>query len=157
MKLTIFDDFRRDAAFSLRSLRRSPAFTLVAMLCLALGIGANAAVFSVLNAVLLRPLPYAEPDRLVRIYESFGTRTRSSGSFADFHDWQEQSHGFAALAAWVEASLALQGSRGRPSCSRCWGCVPCWAGPSRPAARSRGTSSCSARSSGAAGSAAKSR
>ncbi|HEY4588380.1 MAG TPA: ABC transporter permease [Thermoanaerobaculia bacterium] len=112
MKLTILDDFRRDVAFSLRSLRRSPAFTLVAMLCLALGIGANAAAFSVLNAVLLRPLPYAEPDRLVRIYETFGSLTRSSSSFADFHDWQEQSHHFAALAAWVEASLALQGDAG---------------------------------------------
>lgn len=82
------------------------------MLCLALGIGANAAVFSVLNAVLLRPLPYAGPDRLVRIYEAFGTHTRSSASFADFHDWQEQSHGFTALAAWVEASLTLQGGAG---------------------------------------------
>ena len=71
----------------------------MAVLCLALGIGANAAIFSVLNAVLLRPLPYAEPDRLVRIYETIGDAGPGSVSFANFQDWQEQSSGFERLAA----------------------------------------------------------
>jgi putative ABC transport system permease protein len=108
--VTWLDDLRRDLRFGLRSLRRSPGFTVVAVLCLALGICANAAIFSVLNAVLLRPLPYAQPDRLVRIYETFGTHTRSSASFADVHDWQEQSSSFEGMAAWLEVSLTLQGA-----------------------------------------------
>jgi putative ABC transport system permease protein len=115
MKPTILDDFRRDAVFSLRSLRRSPAFTLVAVLCLALGIGANAAIFSVLNAVLLRPLPYAEPERLVRAYETLsGGGRRGSVSFANFLDWREQGTGFERLAAWAEGSFTLQGAGGQP-------------------------------------------
>ncbi|HEY4588109.1 MAG TPA: ABC transporter permease, partial [Thermoanaerobaculia bacterium] len=115
MKPPILDDFRRDAAFSLRSLRRSPAFTLVAVLCLALGIGANAAIFSVLNAVLLRPLPYAEPERLVRAYETLsGGGRRGSVSFANFLDWREQGTGFERLAAWAEGSFTLQGAGGQP-------------------------------------------
>jgi putative ABC transport system permease protein len=110
MRSTILDDFRRDVAFSLRSLRRSPAFTFVAVLCLALGIGANAAIFSVFNAVLLRPLPYAEPERLVRAYETFsGGRHHGSVSFANFLDWREQGTAFERLAAWAEIDLILQG------------------------------------------------
>jgi len=85
--VTWLDDLRRDVRFSLRSLRRSPAFTIVAMLCLALGIGANAALFSVLNAALLRPLPYPEPDRLVRIYEKLGERGSGSVSVPNYRDW----------------------------------------------------------------------
>src|SRR5215470_18049256 len=67
--LTLLDDVGRDVRFGLRTLRRSPGFVAAALLCLGLGIGANAAVFSVIDAVLLRPLPYGEPDRLVRLYE----------------------------------------------------------------------------------------
>src|ERR1700760_3852166 len=100
--ITWLDDLRRDVRFGLRSLRRSPAFTVVAVLCLTLGIGANAALFSVLNAVLLRPLPYPEPDRLIRVYETFGGQGRTgSVSPPNYRDWVEQSTGFEALAAWL--------------------------------------------------------
>jgi len=102
------DDLGRDVRFALRSLLRSPAFSTVAVLCLALGIGANAALFSVLNAVLLRPLPFAEPDRLVRIYEKTAEK-QGSVSVANFLDWQEQSTGFERLAAYQDGSLNLQG------------------------------------------------
>jgi putative ABC transport system permease protein len=109
--VTWLDDVRRDVRFGLRSLRRSPGFAAVAVLCLGLGIGANAAIFSVLNAVLLRPLPYAEPDRLVRAYETFGpTHGRGSVAYANFHDWKEQGTDFEHLTAWVAASLNLQGN-----------------------------------------------
>ena len=105
----LLDDIRRDVRVGLRSLRRSPAFTLVAVLCLALGIGANAAIFSVINAVLLRPLPYAEPDRLVRIYESYGKGGQGSVSVPNFRDWREQGTAFSQLAAWQSGSFNLQG------------------------------------------------
>jgi predicted permease len=109
--VTWLDDIRRDVVFALRSLRRSPGFTAVAVLCLALGIGANAAIFSVINAVLLKPLPYAEPDRLVRAYETSKTfNGHGSVSFPNFHDWGGQISSLEHLTAWTAASVALQGS-----------------------------------------------
>jgi predicted permease len=103
-------DLGRDARFALRSLARTPAFSAVAVLCLALGIGANAALFSVLNAVLLRPLPFVEPDRLVRLYETQGEKGQGSVSVPNFRDWQAQNTGFEQLAAWEDGSLNLQGN-----------------------------------------------
>jgi putative ABC transport system permease protein len=105
--VTWLDDLRRDVRFGLRSLRRSPGFTIVAVLCLALGIGANAALFSVLNAVLLRPMPYPEPDRLVRIYETMEAFGEGSVSGPNYRDWVVQATGFESLAAWVRGSRNL--------------------------------------------------
>ena len=106
--VTWLDDIRRDVRFGLRSLRRSPGFTVVAVLCLALGIGANAALFSVLNAVLLRPLPYPEPDRLVRVYETMETFGEGSVSGPNYRDWVAQSTGFESLVASIRGSRNLQ-------------------------------------------------
>jgi predicted permease len=104
------DDLRRDVRFGLRSLGRSPGFAAVAILCLALGIGANAAIFSVVNAVLLRPLPYPEADHLVRVYESFPGGMYGSVSVPNYRDWLAQSDGFEQLAAWRVGSRNLRGS-----------------------------------------------
>lgn len=108
------DDIWRDLRFGLRSLLRSPGFAAVAILCLALGIGANAALFSVLNAVLLRPLPFAQPDRLVRIFEKQGGMSQGSVSVPNFRDWAEQSTSFEQLAAYQIGNRNLQQGTGEP-------------------------------------------
>lgn len=97
--------------YALRSLRRSPGFTSVAILTLALGIGANTAVFSLINAVLLRPLPYAEPHRLVLIWESapfFGLHD-SPVSPANYADWKIQARSFEEMGALEDRGFRLSG------------------------------------------------
>jgi putative ABC transport system permease protein len=89
-----------DLRYAIRSLRKSPGFTVVAVLTLAIGIGANTAIFSAIHAVLLRPLPYPEPDRVVFIRE---TRAVSglpgSVSPLNYLDWKSQNSVFDAMAA----------------------------------------------------------
>src|SRR5215211_4001589 len=87
------DDFRQDITYALRQFRRAPAFTLVAALTLALGIGATTAIFGVVNAVLLKPLPFAEPDRLVKVWPK-GASGRQPFSSADFLDYRAQARAF---------------------------------------------------------------
>jgi putative ABC transport system permease protein len=97
------DDLRRDLALGLRQLRRQPAFAAAAALTMALGIGANAAVFSLVRAVLLRPLPFAEPERLVTLHSTGPDRTRQPFSLPDFLDLREQNRtllGLAGYGAW---------------------------------------------------------
>jgi putative ABC transport system permease protein len=96
--------------YALRTLARSRGFTIVAILTLSLGIGANSAIFSVVNAVLLQPLPYADPDRLVLLWgaDRAGGDRRSQISFTDMDDWRKQNHVFEDVAAdehW-DASMA---------------------------------------------------
>ena len=107
---SLFQDIR----FCVRMLIRQPGFTAVAVLALALGIGANTAIFSVVNAVLLRPLPYPASDQIVRVYNNNPSRgwSRSSISFQDFVDWKEQSKAFAYMAAFNPRSTNLSGEQG---------------------------------------------
>src|SRR5262245_24036582 len=90
----------QDIAFGLRMMGKRPGFTLVAILTLALGIGATTAIFSVINAVLLRPLPFADPDRLVTISETHPEAPRLQVATPDFEDWQQQARSFEGLAAY---------------------------------------------------------
>jgi ABC-type antimicrobial peptide transport system permease subunit len=86
--------FWEDLRYSLRLFRKSPGFTLVAGLALALGIGANTAIFSVVNGVLLRPLPYLDPGRLVAVYESTRDFSENSLAYPSFLDWQRENRSF---------------------------------------------------------------
>ncbi|HEV8040881.1 MAG TPA: ABC transporter permease [Bryobacteraceae bacterium] len=102
-----------DLRFALRTFLKSPGFTAVAILALALGIGANAALFSVINAVLLKPLPYPDSARLVRIFETFLPGGYGTVSTPNFLDWHRQNHVFDHLEAFGNGSLNLQ-SNGEP-------------------------------------------
>ncbi len=93
------ESLRKDLAFSARSLLRKPGFALIAIFTLALGIGANTAIFSVINGVLLRSLPYEAADRLVMVWETSRTSQRIHVSHLNFIDWREQSRGFEAMSA----------------------------------------------------------
>jgi predicted permease len=98
-----------DLRYGVRLLVKSPGFTLVALFTLALGIGANTAIFSVLDAVLLRPLPYAEPERLAMIWEdaSFASFPKNTPSPANYWDWKQRNHSFVDMAAIRTASVSL--------------------------------------------------
>ena len=92
----------QDLRYALRTLRKNPSFTTVAILTLALGIGANTAIFSVVHTVLLRPLPYPDPDRLVMLGERSPARgfDQEKVSGPDFIDWRRQNHVFESMAFW---------------------------------------------------------
>src|SRR5690606_26325525 len=109
-------DVVQDARYALRVLARSPGFAVVAVLTLALGIGANTAIFSVVDAVLLEPLPYADPDRLVMVWQTdrvSGTE-REPASVPDYFDVRERSRVFEELAAFAWAYGGLLGEDGEP-------------------------------------------
>ncbi|HEU4631413.1 MAG TPA: ABC transporter permease [Gemmatimonadaceae bacterium] len=109
--LTGADDVLRDFRLGARSLARTPLFTALALLTFALGIGANTAVFSVVNAILLRPLPFPEADRLVRVYEAMKSTPEQGWSVSrpNLEDWRAQSRSFEQLAAYQSAGAVLGG------------------------------------------------
>jgi predicted permease len=111
------DSLGRDARFGARALRRTPGFAVVAILVIALGIGINAALFTVVRGVLLRPLPFQDPQRLVRLYEQivgngfdFPYNNDAGGIFAE---WEKQSHGFTGMAIRGYAGYNLSGTQGQ--------------------------------------------
>src|SRR5213596_1498560 len=102
-----------DLTLALRQLRKSPGFTFVAVLTLALGIGANTAIFSIVNAVLLRPLPYPDADRIMVLNESSGPGQDYSVALPDYFDWRNENTVFEHLAATHKESRNLSGIPGR--------------------------------------------
>ena len=98
-----------DLRYALRALARTPGFTLAVVLTLALGIGVNSAIFSVVYGVLLRPLPYASPEQLVVLYGRYPQFGRTSTSLPDFQDWRAGTHSFEQLAAMHKAGFVLTG------------------------------------------------
>jgi putative ABC transport system permease protein len=110
--------FFQDLRYGMRSLLKKPGFTLTAVIALALGIGANTAIFSVINGVLLRSLSYANPDRIVMLWERSVTESRRQTqnviSPANFLDWQKQSASFEQMAAVADQRVNLTGGTGEP-------------------------------------------
>jgi putative ABC transport system permease protein len=100
-------NFLKDIRYGCRSLARHPAFTAVALITLALGIGANTAIFSVVNAVLLRPLPYNDPDRIVWFWDTQPQLATAPTSLPDFLGWKEQNQSFESVAAFLSGNMFL--------------------------------------------------
>jgi hypothetical protein len=103
----------QDIRYSLRTLRKSPGFTIVAILTLALGIGANTAIFSVVQNVLLAPLPYFQPNRLVLVLQdNLALKHIIMNSYPDFLDWQRSARSFESMGAfaWWDYDLTAPGS-----------------------------------------------
>ena len=102
------DSLWKDLSFAVRVLWKSPGFSVVALLALVLGIGANTAIFSVVNAVLLRPMPFQDPDRIVMVWEtSPRTKKNNVANPQNFADWQKRNRSFEKMAAYVPFQLGM--------------------------------------------------
>lgn len=104
---------KRDCGYALRSMRQNRSFTIITVLTLALGIGANTAIFSVVNGVLLHPLPYADSDRIVRLHESAPRITKEPVSFSvqELIDYRNQNHSFSGIAEYHSMWFTLLGGK----------------------------------------------
>src|SRR5579864_1309888 len=103
----------KDIRYGARVLWKAPAFTLVALFALVLGIGANTAIFSVINAVFLKPLPFHDPDRLAMVWEqSPHTHTTNVANPQNIADWIKRNHSFERIAGFVETDMNLTGEGG---------------------------------------------
>jgi putative ABC transport system permease protein len=109
---SLMSSFQQDIRYGIRSLWVRPLFTLVAVAALGLGIGANTAIFSVVNALLLQPLPYTQPERLVWIWErNPGSAIEDEPiSIPNYRDWREQNQSFSELTAWARTQVVLTGA-----------------------------------------------
>jgi len=110
--MTLVEDLR----FSIRTFRKNPGFVVVAVLALALGMGANSAMFSVIDGVLLRPLPFPEADRLVNVWETNATRNiaRFPAAAANYYDWRKQNQVFSGLGAYQGSTFNIATNDGAP-------------------------------------------
>ena len=111
-KTNLLGDLLQDLRFGIRMLLKNPGFTIVAIIALALGIGANTAIFSVVNTVLLRPLPYKNPERLVMVWEENSKQgfPRDTPAAANYIDWRDQNHVFESMSAMTDVSFNLTGT-----------------------------------------------
>ncbi len=111
------ESLARDLRFSLRTLRRTPGFTVIAILVMALGIGANVALFTVVRGVLLKPLPFQDPDRLVMLYEAGlhadNTESYNVVSGGMYAEWKKQNRSYSSLALAQGIRVGLSGSGGQ--------------------------------------------
>jgi putative ABC transport system permease protein len=106
----LLQELGQDIRYGLRQLRRNPGFTAVAVLTLALGIGANTAIFSLIDAVMLRPLPFPDSGRLMSVISSLqSSNTPDNASYPDFLDWRARNHVFSSIAAWRQDNYNLTG------------------------------------------------
>src|SRR5215471_6000864 len=108
----VFETVFQDIRFAVRTLLKAPAFTLTAVIALALGIGANTAVFSVVNGILLKPLGFKEPDRLMRVWEHGNGLDHAAIAYLNFKDWKDINSSFDELAAFRDTAFALEGREG---------------------------------------------
>ena len=106
-RIETLDVLKQDAMYALRTMRARPTFAAAIALTLALGIGATTAIFSVVNAVLLRPLPYQDADRIVQLVETWREFDRGAASGGHYSDWSQQARSFEAMALWQSRTMNL--------------------------------------------------
>jgi hypothetical protein len=112
-RVNLLDDFSRDLRYAIRGLRRNASFTAIAVITLALGIGANSAIFSVVNAVLIKPLPYPDPDALVGVWHSYVRQSVKSNSLnmsgPMYFGYREQNRTFEKFGVWSSGAASVTG------------------------------------------------
>src|SRR6267142_1748198 len=110
-KEAIMETIWQDVRYGIRMLLKSPSFSIVATIALALGIGANTAIFSVVNGVLLRPLPFTKSEQLMSVWETDSSRgqVRGTASYPNFADWREQNHVFERIASYHGNDFIMTG------------------------------------------------